>query len=217
MTNNFTGMHGNDNNFKYINKDKQKGFWTYTTTISSHEELDWTYAPFSVELGIVESLDPYLPQSTVDTDTLKKDYLAGKFGAILFWPYTNDMFFFFNNFSDSLDNTYYIVYFPFLLGPNIEETLNYIIVYVDDPYERTQLRNYMIHTYVDNFEYFCHRSHAAATVIKEIMEKNGITINKECHSYSKIINFNSALQIQEIYSALFIILFLFACAFNKNK
>lgn len=169
---------------------------------------DMSFAPQFIQIGIMPSLDGYNPDLHVNFTKYKEQLYAGAYPIIISRPYSDFLTSFLDVYSEYINSTYCGGYIPYLVGPYFPMHENYIIIYFNDLNMCREYSRTVISYYSTNFERLCSRSKAIGDTISAVLSKNHFSAEKECNSFSKTAEFITPTQIQQIYLALLIYVFL---------
>jgi len=213
-SNDMPTIFGEDNSFLYINKSQFMNKSEYIQTTLNHEPLDYTYADFIVELGVVESLEPYEPIVSYNDSVIVDNLYNGAFDVIILWPYLDYTTHVLKNHKEYLNENYCLIMVPFLIGPHIADKDNYVLVYIKDEAECQKLTSTMIEYYQQNIDNLCHRSNIIVEEITKALALDKIKIIENCKSITKTGVVYTRIQMQEAYFALFVLIFLLIISIN---
>lgn len=214
-SNDYPTIFGEENSFFYVNKSQFIKKEEYVHSVLTHEPLDYTYADFTVKLGIVESLNPYQPNNTYNDSFIVDGFYNNKFDVIILWPYLDYTVHVLKDHKDYLNKNYCLRFVPFLIGPHIPDKYSYILVYIRDQRECQILTNTMIEYYQKQLSHFCRRSNIIEEKIREVLALNKITLIDNCNSITKTGVAIDRTQIQESYFAFFVLIFLLYTGINS--
>ncbi len=208
VSNDYPTIFGEENSFLYANKSQFIKKEEYVHSVLAHEPLDYTYADFTVKLGIVESLDPYQPNIIYNNSFIVDGLYNNKFDIIILWPYLDYTVHALKDHKEYLNKNYCLRFVPFLIGPHIPDKYSYVLVYIRDQRECQILTNIMIEYYQKQSSHFCHRSHVIEEKIREVLALNKIALIDNCNSITKTGVAIDRTQIQESYFTFLVLIFL---------
>ncbi len=211
----YTTSFGDEYPFTYISQNQFSNINPDINDSYAGLRPDMSFAPQFIQLGIISSLDEYNPDLHVNFTQYKEQLDMGVYTIIISRPYTDFLTYFLETYSEYINFHYCGGYIPYLVGPYFPTNENYVMVYFNDIDMCEKYRNTVISYYNNNFERLCHRSKLLGKTIVEILSRNQILIEKDCNSFSKTAEFITPTQIQQVYLAIFVYIFLAFIIFKE--
>ncbi len=197
-----------ENPFSYLNKTDFIDVNSFTYSELSALDLE-LYAPYLVQLGLVETLEPPIKYIRFETlnSFLNTTISNNNYSAIILRPQDEFLPLYIFPYDALLYQDTCQVFVPFITGQYKEGHQHFVYVYIEKT--NCSFPSSVVDYYQEHFQRLCHRSKVVGGIIASVMASNPPEFNEECHSSATTLLYDVPIQIQSIYFCLFVFLFLF--------
>ncbi len=184
-----------ENPYEYVSEDDFQDY--YEQREESANNPDMAVAKNFIEIGLLDSLEPYIHKTSVNKDMLANELRAGEYSTILLGPYVNNYAKFLK--ATSLPPIYCRISVPFIIEGDPKQTNQFIFIYFEDNTMCTSFIQTMQEYYTTEFNPLCARGEWYIKIINDSMEYNGVPLEQTCTNKSQLYLLNNRVKIESLF------------------
>ncbi|MBI5003189.1 hypothetical protein HZC31_07420 [Candidatus Woesearchaeota archaeon] len=191
----------NENPYEHVSESNFTDY--YEQQENSINDTDMAVAGNFITIGLLDSLEPYIHNVTINRKILAKDLRAGEYSTIILGPYVNN----YANFlkTTSLPPIYCRISAPFIIEGDPKQTNQFIFIYFEDNSLCTSFIETMQEYYTTEFNTLCARGELYIQIINDSMEYNGVPLEQTCSNKSQLYLLNNSIKIESLFFCILLI------------
>ncbi len=187
--------------YKYLHEDDFQDYYEHRE--QSSNDPDMAVAGNFITIGLLDSLAPYLHNTTLNISNLLQEINAGEYSIVIAGPFYNQFAKFLKELNTGSD--YCQITMPFIIEGNTDINIQYVFIFFKDKNTCTSFLKTMQEYYTTEFNAICARGESYIKIINRSMERNGVSLNQSCSNKSQLYLLNNRIKIESLFFCMLLV------------